>query len=263
MSMFGISSIAALGRWGIEITQGLGRAGVFLAEAIFHADILVRRPRLLLQQLYAVGVLTILIIVLSGFFVGMVLGLQGYNTLVDFGAESSLGLVVAKFLTRELGPVLTTLLFTGRAGSALTAEIGLMKATEQIAALEMMAVNPLRRVIVSRFIAAVISVPLLTAMFCVVGVFGGHLVGVEMLGVDAGVYWSSMQQGVDWYNDIVGGLVKSLIFGFFVAWIALYQGYFCAPNSAGISRATTATVVTGSLTVLGLDYGLTALMFSA
>lgn len=263
MNWTGFIFVASIGRWAIELTHGLGRAGLFLGEVFLQFDVLFRRPRLLIQQLYSVGVLTVLIIILSGFFVGMVLGLQGYNTLVGFGAESSLGLAVAKLLTRELGPVLTALLFTGRAGSALTAEIGLMKATEQIAALEMMAVNPVRRIIASRFFAAVLSVPLLTAMFCVVGVFGGHLVGVEMLGVDSGVFWSSMQQGVDLYDDIFGGLIKSLVFGFFIGWIALNQGYFCQPNSAGISRATTATVVTSSLAVFSLNYCLTALMFSA
>jgi phospholipid/cholesterol/gamma-HCH transport system permease protein len=261
--MMVIDKIAQLGRSGIAVTQGMGRAGIFLLQVLAQSAVVLRRPGLLTQQLFSVGVLTVLIIILAGLFVGMVLGLQGYNTLVDFGAESSLGLVVAKFLTRELGPVLTALLFTGRAGSALSAEIGLMKTTEQLAALEMMAVNPLRRVIAPRLIAAIISMPVLAAMFCVVGVFGGHLVGVELLGVDAGVFWSSMQSGVDVYDDVVGGIIKSLVFGVFVSWIALYQGYYCAPNSAGISRATTRTVVVGSLTILGLDYALTALMFTA
>ena len=256
-----IDKVAATGRWGIDLTEGVGRAGLFLLRVLAEAMVVVRRPRLLSQQLFAVGVLTVLIIILAGLFVGMVLGLQGYNTLVDFGAESSLGLVVAAFLTRELGPVLTALLFTGRAGSALTAEIGLMKATEQLDALEMMAVNPLRRVLAPRLVAAIISMPLLAAMFCVVGVFGGHLVGVELLGVDAGVFWSAMREGIDVYDDVLGGVIKSFVFGVCVSWIALYQGYFCRPNSAGISRATTRTVVTGSLTILGLDYALTALMF--
>ncbi len=258
-----MNSIRLLGRWGIEATRGLGAAGMFLLRVLEQSAILLRRPSLLIQQLFAVGVLTLIIIVLAGLFVGMVLGLQGYNTLVDFGAESSLGLVVAKFLTRELGPVLTALLFTGRAGSALTAEIGLMKATEQLAALEMMAVNPLRRVMVPRFVAGVIAVPALTAIFSVVGVYGGYLIGVELLGVDSGVYWSAMREGVDVYDDVANGMVKSVVFGTCVTWIALYQGQACAPNAAGISRATTRTVVTGSLAILGLDYVLTALMFGA
>lgn len=255
--------IAALGRSGIDVAHGLGRAGVFLSRVARRLPVVAARPGLLVRQLYAVGVLTVSIMALAGLFVGMVLGLQGYNTLVDFGAESSLGLVVAKFLTRELGPVLTALLFTGRAGSALTAELGLMKSTEQLAALEMMAVDPLRRVVAPRLAAAVVSVPLLSALFCVVGVFGGYFVGVALLGVDSGTFWSSMRQGVDLYDDVVNGVVKSFAFGLCVSWIALYHGYACAPNPAGVSRATTRTVVTGSLTVLGLDYVLTALMFGA
>jgi phospholipid/cholesterol/gamma-HCH transport system permease protein len=258
-----LNSVRQLGRWGIDLTVGLGAAGIFLLRTLEQLWIVARRPALLVQQLFSVGVLTFIIIVLAGLFVGMVLGLQGYNTLVDFGAESSLGLVVAKFLTRELGPVLTALLFTGRAGSALTAEIGLMKTTEQLAALEMMAVNPMQRVIAPRFAAGIIAVPLLAAMFSVVGVFGGYLIGVELLGVDSGVFWSSMQQGVDFYDDVVNGVIKSVVFGVCVTWIALFQGYTCVPNAAGISRATTSTVVTGSLTILGIDYVLTALMFGA
>lgn len=257
-----MNPVQSLGRQGMDLTRNIGSAGLFLARVLGHADVVVKRPSLLIQQIYAVGVMTVVIIVIAGLFVGMVLGLQGYNTLVDFGAETSLGLVVAKFLTRELGPVLTALLFTGRAGSALTAEIGLMKATEQLAALEMMAVNPLRRVIAPRYLAALLSVPLLAAMFSAVGVLGGHLIGVELLGVDAGVYWSAMREGVDVYDDVANGMIKSVVFGAVVTWIAVYQGYFCAPNSAGISRATTHTVVLGSLMILGLDYVLTALMFT-
>lgn len=257
-----MNAVQRLGAFAIDRIGSLGIAALFLVRVLGHFDIVLRRPRLLIQQIHAVGVLTLVIIVIAGLFVGMVLGLQGYNTLVDFGAETSLGLVVAKFLTRELGPVLTALLFTGRAGSALTAEIGLMKATEQLAALEMMAVNPLRRVIAPRYIAAVISVPLLAALFSSVGVWGGHLIGVELLGVDSGVYWSAMREGVDIYDDVMNGMIKSVVFGAVVTWIAVYQGYSCAPNSAGISRATTRTVVMGSLLILGLDYILTALMFN-
>ena len=250
-----------LGRYSLGVCQNLGQSALFLLSLLRQSDVVIKRPHLLIQQLFSVGVLTVVIIVIAGLFVGMVLGLQGYNTLVDFGAESSLGLVVAKFLTRELGPVLTALLFTGRAGSALSAEIGLMKATEQIAALEMMAVNPIRRVVAPRYLAAVIAMPLLAALFSAVGVFGGHLIGVELLGVDSGVYWSAMREGVDVYDDVVNGVIKSFVFGAVVAWIALFQGYTCAPNSAGISRATTKTVVSGSLAILGLDYILTSLMF--
>ncbi len=205
--------------------------------------------------------MTLLIILVSGLFVGMVLGLQFYTNLVDFGAESSLGLLVALTLVRELGPVLTGLLFAGRAGSALTAEIGLMKATEQLAAMEMMAVDPISRVIAPRYLAGIISVPLLAALFTAVGVLGGHFIGVTVLGVDAGVYWSAMQNGVDFYDDILNGVIKSVVFGILVTWIAVYEGYSAVPTSEGVSQATTRTVVVSSLVVLGMDFVLTSLMF--
>jgi phospholipid/cholesterol/gamma-HCH transport system permease protein len=210
---------------------------------------------------YAVGVLTILIIVIAGLFVGMVLGLQGYYNFVKFGAESSLGAFVALSLTRVLGPVLAALLYTGRAGSALTAEIGLMKATEQLSAMEMMAVDPIYRVVSPRFVAGFISVPLLTLLFIAVGVYGGYLVGVVQLGLDDGVYWSTMQEFVDFRADVVNGIIKSVVFAAVVNWIAVFQGYDAVPTSEGVSRATTRTVVFASLAVLGLDYLLTALMF--
>ena len=234
---------------------------MFLGYTIISVGSVVGRLQMVTTQMFAVGVLTLIIILVSGLFVGMVLGLQGYNTLVDFGAESSLGLVVALSLTRELGPVLTALLFAGRAGSALTAEIGLMKATEQLAAMEMMAVDPIGRVVVPRFLAGVLSMPLLAALFTTVGVWGGHLVGVGLLGVDAGQYWSAMQNGVDVYEDVLNGVIKSLVFGFVVTWIAVFEGYDATPTSEGVSRATTRTVVNSSLAVLGLDFVLTSLMF--
>jgi phospholipid/cholesterol/gamma-HCH transport system permease protein len=219
------------------------------------------RPGLVIRQLYMVGVLTLLIILVSGFFVGMVLGLQGYNTLSDFGAEESLGVMVALSLVRELGPVVTALLFAGRAGSALTAEIGLMKATEQLSGMEMMAVDPMKRVIAPRFLAGFISMPLLAAIFSLVGVYGGFFVGVGLLGVDDGAFWSQMQDRVDLYDDILNGVIKSFVFGFVAVWIAVFEGYDAVPTSEGVSRATTRTVVHTSLTVLGLDFVLTALMF--
>jgi len=222
---------------------------------------LLPRLGLLVQQTYSVGVLSLLIIVVSGLFVGMVLGLQGYNTLVDFGAEESLGVVVALSLVRELGPVVTALLFAGRAGSALTAEIGLMKATEQLSAMEMMAVDPVRRVLAPRFLAGFISMPLLAAIFSAVGVLGGYFVGVGLLGVDDGAYWSQMQAKVDIYDDIQNGVIKSFVFGMVVTWIAVFEGYDTIPTSEGVSRATTRTVVHSALAVLGLDFILTALMF--
>ncbi|HEY8553496.1 MAG TPA: lipid asymmetry maintenance ABC transporter permease subunit MlaE [Burkholderiales bacterium] len=256
-----------LGQWSIARVTTLGRAALFLYELLFASW---RRParlgpavakafRLVVQQLYSVGVLTLLIILVSSLFVGMVLALQGYNTLVDFGAESSLGLLVALSLARELGPVVTALLFAGRAGSALTAEIGLMKATEQLAGMEMMAVNPMTRVIAPRFVAGLISLPLLAAMFTAVGILGGHFVGVVQLGVDEGVFWSQMQGGVDIYDDIGSGLLKGVVFGFVVSWIAVFEGYDSVPTSEGVAAATTRTVVLSSLAVLGLDFILTAL----
>jgi phospholipid/cholesterol/gamma-HCH transport system permease protein len=220
-----------------------------------------RRPYLIVQQVFAVGVLTLLIILVSGLFVGMVLGLQGYNTLVKFGAAESLGLLVALSLVRELGPVVTALLFAGRAGSALTAEIGLMKATEQLAGMEMMAVNPVTRVIVPRFLAGMIAMPLLAAMFSAIGVMGGQMIGVGLLGVDNGAFWSQMQNGVDFHEDILNGVVKSFVFGIVVTGIAVFEGYDAVPTSEGVSRATNHTVVYSSLAVLGLDFVMTALMF--
>ena len=198
---------------------------------------------------------------MSGLFIGMVLGLQGYVVLVGFAAESSLGQLVALSLLRELGPVVTALLFAGRAGSALTAEIGLMKATEQLSSLEMMAVDPLRRVISPRFWAGIISMPILTVIFVAIGIWGGALVGVDWKGVDGGSFWSVMQNSVSWQTDILNGIIKSVVFAVAVVWIALFNGYDAVPTSEGISRATTKTVVHASLTVLALDFVLTAMMF--
>jgi len=220
-----------------------------------------RRPGLLLQQMYSVGVLSVVIVTVSGIFVGMVLGLQGHYVLSQFGAEESLGVMVAASLVRELGPVVTALLFAGRAGSALTAEIGLMKATEQLSGLEMMAVDPVRRILTPRFMAGFISMPLLAGLFSAVGVLGGYFVGVGLLGVDDGAFWSQMQNKIDLHEDVFNGVIKSFVFGFVCTWIALFQGHDATPTSEGVSRATTRTVVYSALTVLGLDFVLTALMF--
>lgn len=256
-----MSWLYSLGAITLGALRRLGRASMFLVMALAGCTRLGRRWRLVVQQLFNVGVLTLLIIVVSGMFVGMVLGFQGYNTLVDFGAESSLGLVVALSLTRELGPVLSALLFAGRAGSALSAEIGLMKATEQLAGMEMMAVDPVERVVAPRLLAGFLAMPLLAAIFTAIGVLGGLVVGVSVLGVDSGVYWSAMQDGVDFNEDIMNGVIKSLVFGFVVTWIAVFEGYDAVPTSEGVSSATTRTVVTASLSVLGLDFVLTSLMF--
>jgi phospholipid/cholesterol/gamma-HCH transport system permease protein len=256
-----LDSLQLLGRKGLEFFQRLGRGHMLLLQVLAGLPGLFLRFGLVIKQIYAVGVLSLVIIVVSGIFVGMVLGLQGYNTLVDFGAEESLGVVVALSLVRELGPVVTALLFAGRAGSALTAEIGLMKATEQLSAMEMMAVDPVRRVLAPRFLAGFISMPFLAAIFSAVGILGGYFVGVGLLGVDDGAYWSQMQDKVDMYDDINNGIIKSLVFGVVVSWIAIFEGNDAIPTSEGVSRATTRTVVHSALAVLGLDFILTALMF--
>lgn len=216
---------------------------------------------LLVKQLYSVGVLSLAIVLVSGLFIGMVLGLQGYTILSDYGSEAAIGQMIALTLVRELGPVVTALLFAGRAGSALTAEIGLMKATEQLSSMEMMGVDPLRRVIAPRLWAGFIAMPVLAVIFSVVGIWGGMLVGVDWLGVFEGSFWGNMQSSVDFVDDVMNGVIKSVVFGFVCAWIAVYQGYDCIPTSAGISSATTKTVVYSSLAVLGLDFVLTAVMF--
>ena len=256
-----IDWLQRLGHSALGYFERLGRATLLFSYILGGIPSVLPRLRLLVQQVYAVGVLSIVIILVSGLFVGMVLGLQLYNTLVDFGAESSLGPVVALTLVRELGPVVTALLFAGRAGSALTAEIGLMKATEQLSGMEMMAVDPIKRVLAPRFLAGFISMPLLAAIFSAVGVLGGYFVGVGLLGVDEGSYWSQMQDKVDLYDDVMNGVIKSLVFGVVAAWIAIFEGYDAVPTSEGVSRATTRTVVHTSLAVLGLDFILTALMF--
>jgi phospholipid/cholesterol/gamma-HCH transport system permease protein len=253
--------VRQLGRSGIGQFEKLGRANLFLLNTLAGLPELVRRPSLLVKQLWSVGVLSLLIIVVSGLFVGMVLALQGYNTLVDFGAEESLGVAVALSIVRELGPVVTALLFAGRAGSALSAEIGLMKATEQLSGMEMMAVDPMHRVISPRFFAGFLSMPLLAAIFSAVGIYGGYFVGVGLLGVDDGAYWAQMQAKVDFYDDVLNGVIKSLVFGWVVTWIAVFEGYDAVPTSEGVSRATTRTVVYSAFAVLGLDFILTALMF--
>jgi len=256
-----VDTLRMLGRSGLDFFQRLGRAHLLLLAVLAGVPNLALRFSLVIRQLHSVGVLSLLIILVSGLFVGMVLGLQGYNTLVDFGAAESLGVVVALSLVRELGPVVTALLFAGRAGSALTAEIGLMKATEQLSAMEMMAVDPVRRVLSPRFLAGFLAMPLLAAIFSAVGVLGGWFVGVGLLGVDDGAYWSQMQDKVDLYDDIWNGVVKSIVFGAVVTWIAIFEGYDAVPTSEGVSRATTRTVVHSALAVLGLDFILTALMF--
>ena len=257
-----IEVLRRLGRTGLQFFERLGRGHLFLGYVLLGVPEVLSRFRLLVAQVWSVGVLSLVIVLVSGVFVGMVLGLQGYNTLVDFNAEESLGVVVALSLVRELGPVVAALLFAGRAGSALTAEIGLMKATEQLTGMEMMAVDPLRRVVAPRFLAGLLSMPLLAAIFSAVGVLGGWFVGVGLLGVDDGAFWSQMQAKVDLHDDILNGVIKSVVFGIVVTWIAVFEGYDAVPTSEGVGRATTRTVVHSSLAVLGLDFVLTALMFN-
>nr|VFJ48668.1 MAG: phospholipid/cholesterol/gamma-HCH transport system permease protein [Candidatus Kentron sp. FW]VFJ63631.1 MAG: phospholipid/cholesterol/gamma-HCH transport system permease protein [Candidatus Kentron sp. FW] len=257
-----LASLRFLGQKALTFFQRLGRGHIFLFYVLAGTPSLFLRPRLVIAQIWSVGVLSLLIILVSGAFVGMVLGLQGYNTLIDFGAEESLGVLVALSLVRELGPVVSALLFAGRAGSALTAEIGLMKATEQLDGMAMMAVDPLRRVVAPRFVAGVVSMPLLAAIFSAVGIFGGHFVGVILLGVDDGAFWSQMQDKVDVVDDVANGIIKSIVFGIVVTWTAVFEGFDTVPTSEGVGRATTRTVVHSSLAVLGLDFLLTALMFT-
>lgn len=255
-----ISYVQKIGRSGIGFCLRLGESGIFLAR------IVTRRPRalqgfhMLCQQLYQVGILSLVIILLSALFIGMVVALQGYNTLDRFGAEQELGQLLALSIVRELGPVVTALLFAGRAGSALTAELGLMRATEQISCMELMAVDPLWRIVAPRLWAGVIAMPILAILFNVTAIYGGYLVGVEWLGVDNGSFWMNMQSAVSFRYDVVNGIIKSVAFGIVVTWIAVYQGYYAEGNAEGISRATTKTVVYSSLMVLGLDFVLTAVM---
>ncbi|NYT84378.1 lipid asymmetry maintenance ABC transporter permease subunit MlaE [Pollutimonas harenae] len=257
-----VQLIAALGARVRNSISGMG-AFMRLAGAILaRSDIAFKRPGLISQQIHFIGNYSLLIIAVSGLFVGFVLGLQGYYTLNRYGSEEALGLLVALSLVRELGPVVTALLFAGRAGTSLTAEIGLMKAGEQIAAMEVMAVDPIRRVLVPRFWGGVVAMPVLAAVFSMVGILGGWIVGVVLIGIDPGAFWSQMQGGVDVFKDVLNGFVKSVVFGVAVTLIALHAGWTAKATPEGVSRATTRTVVSGSLMVLGLDFILTALMFS-
>lgn len=252
-----------LGSITLGFLERLGRAQIFLFATLAGLPNVLLRPYLIVAQVYSVGVLSLTIITVSALFVGMVLGLQYYNGLLGFGATDSIGVLLALSLVRELGPVVTALLFAGRAGSALTAEIGLMKATEQLSAMEMMAVDPLKRVIAPRFVAGIIAMPILATIFSAVAILGGYMVVVSWLGVDEGAFWSQMQAKVDLLDDIGNGIIKSVVFGIVISWIAVFEGHDCIPTSEGVSRATTRTVVNSSLAILGLDFILTALMFNA
>jgi len=251
-----------VGRGTLNAITRLGFASRFFVAVLLNSPAAFRRIQLTLREIYFAGALSLVIILVSGLFVGMVLALQGYEVLNRYGADESLGIMVALSLVRELGPVITALLFAGRAGTALTAEIGLMKAGEQLAAMEMMAVDPVQRVLAPRFWGGVVAMPLLAAIFSAVGIVGGWIVGVPLIGLDGGGFWSQMQSGVDVFKDVGNGMVKSCAFGFTVTFVALLQGYACQPTPEGVARATTRTVVLASLAVLALDFVLTAMMFS-
>ncbi|MGY8869993.1 MAG: lipid asymmetry maintenance ABC transporter permease subunit MlaE [Pseudomonadales bacterium] len=256
-----LNQFGSLGRVMLDRLAGIGRAGGIVWQALVAKPTPVVMFPLLLKQIYFVGVLSLVIIIVSGLFIGMVLGLQGYTILVGYGSEQAVGQMVALTLVRELAPVVTALLFAGRAGSALTAEIGLMKATEQLSSLEMIGVDPLRRIVAPRLWAGFISMPILAIIFAMVGIWGGALVSIEWLGIFEGSFWSNMQSSVDFTKDVLNGVIKAVVFGIVVTWIAVFQGYDCVPTSEGISQATTRTVVYSSLAVLALDFILTALMF--
>jgi phospholipid/cholesterol/gamma-HCH transport system permease protein len=256
--------VSGLTWFGHSLTDRLWRLGFatrFLGALLIQSGTCVRRPQLVVREIYFSGVLSLLIISVSGLFVGLVLGLQGYDTLQRYGSSEALGVLVALSLTRELGPVVAALLFASRAGSSITAEIGLMKTTEQLKAMDMMAVNPIARVIAPRFWGGVISMPLLAALFSAMGVFGGYLIGVVFIGVDEGAFWSQMQASVDFSDDVMSGVIKSIVFGFAVALIAVFEGFDSVPTAEGVSRAITRTVVTSAMAILALDFVLTSLMF--
>nr|WP_315476567.1 lipid asymmetry maintenance ABC transporter permease subunit MlaE [uncultured Undibacterium sp.] len=253
--------VSRLGQFTRETLENLGHASRGFVRMVGSAGSLWNRPQLIIDQVHFIGNYSMMIITIAGLFVGFVLGYLGFYALNDYGAGESLGVLVALALVRELGPVMTALLFAGRAGTSLTAEIGLMKAGEQLAAMEMMAVNPWNRIIGPRFIAGVIALPILSLVFSAMGVIGGYLVGVELIGVDNGAFWSQMQAKVGVFNDIGNGIIKSIVFGFAVTFVALYQGYEATPTPEGVARATTRTVVISSLLVLWLDFLLTAWMF--
>lgn len=255
-----VNFLAHLGRAGLYFCSQVGHAGLFIGKTVSRRPKLNQGLPLIVKQIYQLGVLSLLIILVSALFIGMVVALQGYYTLVKFAAEGQLGQLVALSVVRELAPVVTGLLFAGRAGSALTAELGLMRATEQISAMEMMAVDPLWRIIAPRFWAGLIAMPCLTILFDLVAIYGGYFVGVDWLGVSSGSFWGHMQDAVIFGPDIINGALKAFCFGVLITWVAVFQGFYSQPNARGISQATTKTVVYSSLLVLIFDFILTAIM---
>lgn len=257
-----VRQIEKLGSQFMSLTTSLAQGFWFSWQLIWALPSAVVRVSEWVRQLYFAGVLSLLIVMVAGFFVGMVLALQGYNILVSFNATEIVGQMVALSLLRELGPVVAALLFAGRAGSALTAELGLMKSTEQLSALEMMGLDPIKRVFAPRFIAVILALPMLAMLFSVMGILGGYLVAVPGLSVDDGAFWAQIQASVSWDKDVLNSVIKSLVFAVTIALVALFQGVQAMPTAEGVSRATTNTVVHSSLLVLGLDFVLTALMFN-
>ncbi|MEE9452003.1 MAG: lipid asymmetry maintenance ABC transporter permease subunit MlaE [Gammaproteobacteria bacterium] len=255
-----IERLQLFGHKSINLCQNIGVSGLFLMRIVTCAPKPFKTLPLLIQQIYFVGVLSCPIILVAALFVGMVIGLQGHHTLEKFAASAHLGQLLALSITRELGPVIAALLFAGRAGSALTAEIGLMRTTEQLDSMEMMAVDPIWRVIYPRFLAGILTMPLLAILFSTVAIYGGYFVGVQLLGIDGGAFWTNMQSSVDFGNDILNGIIKSIFFGVIITWIAVYQGFYTQPTAVGLSQATTRTVVFSSLAVLILDFILTIIM---
>lgn len=254
--------VGLVGAFTLQRLRRLGGAALFFRELLRHTPFALRRFGLVAAQIHAIGNLSLVIILASGLAVGFVLALQMYYALVTYGATESLGLIVNLALVRELGPVVTALLFAGRAGTSLTAEIGLMKAGEQLSAMEMMAIDPKSRVLAPRFLGGMVAMPILAILFSTIGILGAYVVAVLLIGVDAGNFWSIMQARVDIWRDVGNGIVKSFVFGVIATFVALYQGYETEPTPEGVAHATTRTVVVASLAVLGMDFILTALMFS-
>lgn len=249
-----------LGVAGRQFVEQLGSVSRFFLQLLAATPAGLLRFRLVWEQLYRLGAHSLLIIGVSAIFVGMVLALQGYHILSQFGATESLGVMVAMTLVRELGPVLTAVLFAGRAGTALASEIGLMRATEQLSGMEMMAVDPVRRVVVPRFLAGAMAVPLLAAIFSALGIFGGYIVGVGLMGVDAGAFWSQMNNAVEVGEDVMSGIIKSIAFGVAASLVAVYEGYHAEPTAEGVSRATTRAIVVAAVAVLAINFLITAIV---
>jgi len=256
-----LKQVQQIGHGTLQIMAAIGRAAILLWQTLWQMPQIAIEAKLFYRQLFFIGFYSLIIIVVSGVFIGMVLALQGYTVLVRFGADEALGQLVSLALIRELGPVVSALLFAGRAGAAITAEIGLMKATEQLSAMEMIGVDPLNRIVRPRLLAGIFCMPLLSQIFNTVAIIGAVVISVNWFAVDAASLWANMQSVVEFREDVINGIIKSLVFGFAVAWIAVFQGYDCMPTSEGISVATTRTVVYSSLAILGLDFILTLIMF--